>query len=778
MQKAEEKQTIQIQEYVRVFWKRRWLVLSVFVVILVSTILGIAATNPKFSATAQLLIEREESANSLRGTPYVSLYDINQLMDTYAHILKTNDFLQKVADELNLKVSQAQAQGAPGGQDPYAKEPLHWLFSNLRTATQFYKEKSGELFGGASKDKEEEVGQADQDGARKEEPLYKGEKLLRMLTIKPIPRTQIIQIECTHPDPAQASLIANTVALSFIKERLNRRLAATNQAVQWLQNQLKLEQTELDKSRIELYNFMQQFGILSLDESRSTKLDEELLLTKEKVRDAAQKTTDLRLKYEQIVKLSTTPGQVDTIPEAATNEVLKKIREEEMKLEQESIKLASTYGSNHPKIQLINKQLSNIRESKHRELQRIVNSVKYQYESAQSYEKSLTQAQDNLQKQLEEMKKKTIRYYTLKREVDSSEKVYDVLLNRFKETGLSEEIGRSTNISIVQSAEVPLVPSTPNIPRILAVAVFLGMCLAVGLAFLLEFLDNTLTKPDQLEHQLGLTFLGAIPLLTADAMAKTNGNGRALVSLDSAQSSGAEAYRALRTSILLSSADLEPQVLLVTSSGKSEGKTSTAANLAVVMAQAGNRVLLVDCDLRKPRMHKVFGLDRDYGLSNMLVAKKLEPEAFLNRNVEPNLDVITCGPIPPNPSELLGSKRMRAMLELMRQEYDRIILDTPPVLAATDAAVLTSMVDGTVLVVRASQTTRQMAQRAVKLLLDLRAKITGVVLNEISLGRNGYYYDYYYHYGSYYGEEGEHKEKNGWMKKMRKSRKNVDTQEA
>ncbi len=208
-----------------------------------------------------------------------------------------------------------------------------------------------------------------------------------------------------------------------------------------------------------------------------------------------------------------------------------------MKLEQESIKLASTYGSNHPKIQLINKQLSNIRESKHQEMQRIVNSIKYQYETAQAYEKALIQAQDNLQAQLEEMKKKTIRYYTLKREVDSSEKVYDVLLNRFKETGLSEEIGRSTNISIIETAP-SRVPTSPNIPRIMAIAVFLALCLGVGLAFLLEHLDNTFTKPDQLEQHLGLTFLGAIPLLEAPVASDQNSNARALVSLDSASHPG------------------------------------------------------------------------------------------------------------------------------------------------------------------------------------------------------------------------------------------------
>ena len=620
---------------------------------------------------------------------------------------------------------------------------------------------------------DEQIGQEDQEGTQKEKGPYTAAKLLKLVSVRIIPRTQVIEIKSTHPDPYQAAQIANTTAGTFIKERLNRRLASTNQAIQWLQTQLKQEQTELDTNRIELYNFMQQFGILSLDESRSTKVDEEVQLVKEKVRDARQKTDDLRLRYEQTLALSKTPGQMDTIPEAATNELLKSIRTEEIKLEQESIKLASAYGSNNPKIQLINKQLSNIRESKNKEIQKIVNSIKHQYETAQSHEKALIQTQDNLQAQLEELKKKTIRYYTLKREVDSSEKVYDVLLNRFKETGLSEEIGRSTNISIIETASIPTVPTSPNIPRVMAIAVFLAICLGVGLAFLLERLDNTFTKPDQLEQHLGLTFLGAIPLLEAPVASDQSSNARALVSLDSARSSGAEAYRALRTNILLSSADLQPQVLLVTSPGKSEGKTSTAANLAAVMAQAGNRVLLVDCDLRKPKLHKMFGLDRNQGLSNLLVNRTLESDAFIRKTAQPNLVVITCGPIPPNPSELLGSKRMQAFVESMRQDYDRIILDSPPLMAATDALVLTPLVDGIVLIIKAGETTRQVAQRAVKQLKDVNARVTGVVLNEIMVGRNGnYYYDYYYHYGSYYGEEEEHKKKTFWQRK-KKPEKNV-----
>jgi polysaccharide biosynthesis transport protein len=566
------------------------------------------------------------------------------------------------------------------------------------------------------------------------------------------------------------------VAETFLKDRLNRRLGAIQDAVQWLQKELKDEQVDLDKSRIELYEFMNKFGILSVDEKRGTKLDEELKLMAEKVRGAKENTATLELRYKQIVGLATSPNLIDTIPEAMTNKVLSDLRTQEIQLEQEAIKLSATYGSNHPKIMALERQIASIRGAKNQEIQKIINSLKVQFETARLQEQSITQARDGIQNELEDLQKRTVRYFTLKREVESNEKVYDVVLNRLKETSLTEEFSKSPNATIIQRALVPKAPSSPNVRRGLMLGVSLALLLGLGLALLLEYLDNTVSKPEQIEHALGLTYLGAVPSISLNGKSKEEGNV-AVVALSSPQSMGAEAFRALRTSILLSSADIPPQVLLVTSPGKGEGKSLTAANLATVLAQAGNRVLLMDCDLRRPKVHQMFGFAREPGLSGMLVGKKLEPLEYVHKIPDTNLDIICCGSIPPNPSELLGSKRMHTLLETLRQEYDRIIIDSPPLLVATDAAVLTPIVDGTVLVLKAGDTTRQAARRAVRLMADLNAKVTGAVLNKIMIGKNGYYYyDYYYYlYGSYYGEE-DHEKKGGWGKK-RKHRKSIASDE-
>jgi len=749
---------LNIRDYFEIVWKRRLLVFAVFTVFAVSTIVVIAAWKPEFSATAEVVIEKSQP---IIGAEAGYNPAIPGVTETQLRLLKTEDFAQKVVEQLIRKAPIQTQSAASDKGDPYAGEPLHFLISNVRTVTNFFRDARLSLFGGAAPEEEAAKGTTS-DGVK---PRFNKWQVLNSLEVKIVPNTDIIQIIATSPDATEAALIANTTAETFIRDRIERRLNSVQQAIRWLEGQLKEEQSQLDGARIELYNFMQQYGILDIDEHRSTKLDEELTAMKEKVRSAREKTNALKFKLDQITKLSKSPELIDTIPEALNNEILAKLRTQEVTLEQESIKLSATYGSNHPNIMLIQRQLDNIRKSKREEVEKIINSIRFQYETALSEEKSLTQASDKLEKSLEDLKKKTIRYFTLKREVESGEKIYDVLLNRFKETTLAEEMSKSTNASVIQHAYVPLMPSKPNVPRVLAVGLFLGLAAGVGLAFLLEHLDNTFTKPDQVEHYLGLTFLGAVPLLTLPQDPSLNGN-RTLVARVEPKSSGAEAYRALRTSILLSSADYQPQALLVTSPGKGEGKSSTAANLATVMAQAGNRVLLIDCDLRKPTLHKIFDLDRDLGLSRLLVSRELDPAAFIQQSGENGLDVLTCGPIPPNPSELLGSKKMAELIEMLRNQYDRIILDSPPLLAATDAAVLTPFIDGTVLVVRAGETRREAAQRTVRILADLNARITGIVLNQLEVRKNGYYYYDYYYYGHYYGEEEKQEHRRGKRKSI------------
>ena len=275
----------------------------------------------------------------------------------------------------------------------------------------------------------------------------------------------------------------------------------------------------------------------------------------------------------------------------------------------------------------------------------------------------------------------------------------------------------------------------------------------IGLAFFFEYLDNAIKVPEDIKSHLNIPYLGPVPAIAMDGHANRNGETRPeLIALHSPKSVASEAYRGIRTSILFSSAEVEPQVILVSSAAPREGKTITTTNLAVAMAQSGGKVIVLDCDMRRPKIHKIFQLSREKGMSNILVGDCNVKDA-LAHTATPNLDTIPCGPIPPNPSELLGSARMIKLLDILRKHYSRIIIDSPPVTAVTDATVLAKSVDGVVLVVRAGETPRQVVQTGLNQLQAVNAGILGAVLNAVDTSRDGYYYYHQYYY--YYGEDGD-----------------------
>jgi capsular exopolysaccharide synthesis family protein len=325
-------------------------------------------------------------------------------------------------------------------------------------------------------------------------------------------------------------------------------------------------------------------------------------------------------------------------------------------------------------------------------------------------------------------------------------RIYQLLAAREKETGVLSGI-RTNNIRMVDRAKVPNIPFSPNRPRSLALGLLLGLVGGVGLAFFLEYLDDTVSDPDQLERYVHVPFLGPVPQLEPK---ETGPLSRDLISMKEPKSVYAEAFRSVRTSILFSSPDDPPRVFVVTSSGQGEGKSLTAINLAITMALNEKRVLLVDADMRKPRLHKVFGIENKFGLSN-LIGGSPEVGLALNKTQVPTLMVMPSGPVPPNPSEMLGSARLAKFLELLREKFDAIIFDCTPLIAVTDATVLATQVDGVILVIKSGSARRKILKRAVKQLEDVQAKIIGAVLNQVNVKNSSYYYASYY--AHYYGEK-------------------------
>jgi capsular exopolysaccharide synthesis family protein len=428
--------------------------------------------------------------------------------------------------------------------------------------------------------------------------------------------------------------------------------------------------------------------------------------------------------------------------------LIQALKQNHADLVRQSLELKEKYGEKHPRMLALQDEIRSIRSAITDEIQKIAKSVEIQYKVAAAKEQGLIKALEQAKKEVNELNKKAIQYGVLKREVESNRQLYDMVLKRGKETALTSGL-KSTNIFIVDRAEVPLRPVKPQVARTALLAAVIGLMLGVGLAFFLEFLDRTIHGPNEVKRYLGVPFLGPVGVTDLEE----NGRGGELVVLAEPRSSFAESLRTIRTNVVFSFTEPTQNSLVITSAGPQEGKTLISANLAVIMAQMGRRVLLVDGDMRRPRVHKVFGTSGEPGLSNLILGK-CPPEAALRDTRIRPLKLLPAGTIPPNPSEILASRRMEDLLGQMKQQFEFVIFDSPPLLSVTDAAVLGGQVDGTILVVKASETSREHARRALDHLLDVKARVLGVVLNQVDFDKERYYYSYYYRYYQGYPDEG------------------------
>jgi len=442
---------------------------------------------------------------------------------------------------------------------------------------------------------------------------------------------------------------------------------------------------------------------------------------------------------------------------AGSSGLMERMREQQADLKIQIAQLSTQFGNAYPKVVQLNTQLKEVDAQLQTETIKVVSRVRSGYLASLQHETMLRQALDNQKQEANKLNESAIEYSLLKRDVESYRTLYEGLMEKLKEAGVTAGL-RSNNIRSVDKARVPTYPSEPNVPRNLAFALALGLSTGIGLAFLLEGIDNTVRTPEQAQAISALPSLGMIPLgsksgLEAAAKRLTVASSREAVELvtqSRPQSQMAESYRALRTSLLLTSLGGPPKVILITSALPQEGKTTTSINTAIVLAQKGTRVLLIDADLRRPSIHKTLGMGPKTGLSNVLTGNATLQQAVVRSNILPTLFVLTAGTPPPNPAELLASSNMKDILAELREQFDHIVVDTPPTLSVTDAVVMSTRADAVVLVIRSGQTTKQALRRSRDLLMQVNARVSGVLLNAVDLSSPDYYY--YYEYQGKYGQ--------------------------
>jgi polysaccharide biosynthesis transport protein len=716
-----------LRDYLRVLIKRVWVILGTLAIIFGATLIATLRATPIYDAVGSIAINKPDPMlTSLRdGNNSVDYYDPTDL-DTEVRILRSDLLALQVIKQLNLdKMPEFGGHATPAS-------------SSLEMTTDTL--------------------QPDSDQANALLGAFKGS-----LHVMLEPNTRIVDVHFRSPNKELAARVVNTLANTYIEQNFKTRFESTMQASDWLSRQLVDLQLKVETSQEKLVKYQKEHQILGIDEKQNItteKLDE---LNKELTAAESE-----RMEKEAIYQLAQA-GDTESAAAVAngvaqskdfenTSALLDKLQEQKADLQIQAAQLGTQFGPAYPKIAQINNQLREIDNQIQSEMKKVASRLRGDYLAALQRENMLRAAFEEQKRQDNKLNESAIEYSLLKRDFETNRTLYEGLLQKLKEAGVTAGL-RSNNIREVDIARTPTAPSEPNIPRNLGFAFMLGLSSGVGLAFLLEGMDNTVRTPEQAQEISGLPSLGMIPLgskNTADNPSKqglivaSSKEAVELITQSRPQSQMAESYRALRTSLLLTSLGAPPKTILITSALPREGKSTTSINTAIVLAQKGVRVLLVDADLRRPSIHKTLGMGPRVGLSNVLTGGATLQQATLRSPVLPNLYVLPAGTPPPNPAELMASAQMIELLTSLRDQYDHVVVDTPPTLSVTDAVVLSTRADAVVLVIRSSQTTKPALRRARDILAQVNARVAGVLLNAVNLDSPDYYY--YYEYQGKYGD--------------------------
>jgi len=744
----EREQQIDLRDYWHVLVKRRWTVVSCFAMIFVAVAIFSFTATPIYRATARIVIEKENpNVVSIQEVMAVDATSVDYYQTQYK-IIESRAVARQVIRRLALADS-------PEFNDTGAEGLVAGIKAWVRGTVKATKDMVADLFGSKT------VGQEDGENDSALVAAFIGR-----VKVEPIRNSRLVDVSVEAKDPALSAKMANELVQSYINQNLETKLSAAKDAVQWLAERIDVERQKVEEAENALLRYKEKQGIITDFSSDTEKITaEKLAKLNADVVTMETKRVEAETRYQQAAALENSPDMLDSIPEVLANDLVKGIKKMEVELYNRMSELSKKYGRNHPQMVAIDSELAELQKRKRTEVLRVVNSLRNEYKLALAREQSLKQALEQQKKESLEMNQKAVQYGVLQRQAESARNMYEVLAKRFKETTLAEEM-KTGNIRMIDPAETPLHPVKPKKKLNLLLAIVVGLAMGVGLAFFLEYLDNTIKLPDQIKRLLEVAYLGPVPSFDSE-------NEGELVVVKAPKSTASEGFRGVRTGIVYSSVDLPSQVMLVTSGGPSEGKTTCAANLAATLSQTGGRVLIIDADLRRPRMHKLFGINREHGLSSVLTGTVELKEAIVPTGVE-NLDLLPSGPIPPNPAEVVGSRKMHQLLETLKKHYQRVVVDSPPLTAVTDAVVLAKMVDGVVLVIRAGHTPAPVVQNGVAHLKAVNAHVLGAVLNDVSTGRDGYYYYPYYYY--YYGESGQKEKKRHSEHRRRKPKQDESAQ--
>jgi polysaccharide biosynthesis transport protein len=738
-------------EYWRVIQKRY---ATALVVLLVVFMIGLFATfrgKPVYEARALIEIQKENP-----DVPTLQeLFQIEGVSDAYIEtqnrILKSENLARRVTTQLGLEKLPE-----------FTRRSGSWQIAREKPAPQPAQPRFG-VSTAADKNVPEEV-------------LKNFEE---RLTVEPVKRSRLIEVTFESNDPNIAAQVVNTLTSAYIDANLEARWQAAQKASDWLSQQLLGMKAKLEKSEDELQKYGRGNGLLFLETEKGT--SENIVV--QRLRELQQELTKAqadRYAKESLYRLLEERNYAE-LPGVFDNKLIQELTARLADLQREQSRLSANFNPSYPRVKELQSQIDESKAMLDAERARAAAGIANDYKAAVSHEQMLQQAFVEQERQANDIAGKSVQYNILKREADTNKQLYVGLLEKLKETGVSSSL-KATNIRVVDPAYPPKKFARPRILLDLSITLIVGMCLGIAAAFLQEHLDNTLKSSEDIERFLQIPSLGAVPamelsanprrmhgfksrtpMIAAEKANGTNGhngrngnngskNGAPLAppwNRIEVQDGGghhngalAEAFHGLRTSVLLSTAKRPPATLLVTSAQQGEGKTTVAANLAASLAQLGDSVLLIDADLRRPSLQKFFQVSRSTGLVNYLTGDS-DWRSLVWQAAPIGVSVLFCGPVPPNPADLLSSEYMRTLIREASKEYKFVVLDSPPLLNLSDSRILATLVDGVILVVGGGSTPRELVQRAYLSAVDAGSHVIGATINFADV-RNDYYYSGYH----------------------------------
>jgi capsular exopolysaccharide synthesis family protein len=701
-------------DYARVLYKRRGTALTAFVIVMLSVGVYTLTATPIYEGRVQVLIEKELT----NVVDFKQVFEQNQITDDYYQtqykILQSRTLARQTIDALKLWDHPAFS----------AKSDNSFSLRKVIAAPGIW------LAGWFKRSEPSEHPQADETNAQSNTI----DRFLSQLTVAPIRNSRLVDIRFRSPDAAMAANVANALAKEYIGQNLEFKFVSSKEASDWLGKQLDEQRKQVNASEQALQRYREQTDSVSLEE-RQNIVVQKLGDLNAAVTRAKTERIQKEAAYSQIRTLQNNRTALDTLPAIVSNTFVQQLKSELAGLQRQQAQLSEKLGPRHPDMAKLALAIQNAEAKIQGEIGKVVQSMRNDYQQTLAQEQSLTEALEQQKRDALALNRTGIEYGALARDAASNRQIFESLMQRAKETGISGDL-KTSNIRIVDAAETPRRPAAPNTANNLLLGLFGGATLAIGLAFFFEYLDDRIKNPDEMKQHLGLPFLGMVPALFDKGIVNPLVNNGVPVDF-------AESFRAVRTNLMFSSAVDGARNLMVTSTGPSEGKTVVATNLAISLAQTGQRVLLIDADMRKPRVHSVFGTSQQPGLSNLLVGTAKASES-VHKTAVTGLWVMPSGAYPPNPAELLGSKRFKEFIGSLGQHFDWVVVDTPPVMVVTDAAVVAHLIAGVVFVVGADMTSRNAARHAVEQLDHARATFLGAVLNRVDLKHDAYYYSRYY----------------------------------